>query len=65
MCTQLNVCVCVRVDDCKRRKTHASASELLEMCRLSPAEVNTKSLSGRHIVIDKELCKAGKENQSP
>lgn len=35
--------------------------KLLEMCCLSPLEVNTKSLSGRHIVIDKELCKAGKK----
>lgn len=60
----LCVCVCVCCFMCS--ETHASPGELLEMCRLSLAEVNRKSLSGRHIVIDKELCKAGKKkNPSP
>lgn len=54
---------CVRESERAQSQVQKSSRKckLLEMCCLSPLEVNTKSLSGRHIVIDKELCKAGKK----
>lgn len=59
----VHTAVCERASERSQSQVQKSSRKckLLEMCCLSPLEVNTKSLSGRHIVIDKELCKAGKK----